>query len=71
MTPRLLFDWAVDNITAVAFILDDYKSEQILLEQCFKQSQFLEWHNIFVAENVHCSWTLFNSQAKSQGLYSA
>ena len=41
MTPRQLFDWAVDNIPAMAFKylnMDDYKSEQILLEQRFKQS---------------------------------
>ena len=42
MTPHQLFDWAVDNIPAMAFKylnMDDYKSEQILLEQCFKQSR--------------------------------
>ena len=42
MTPRQLFDWAIDNIPAMAFKylnMDDYKSEQILLEQCFKQSR--------------------------------
>ena len=41
MTPRQLFDWAVDNIPAMAFKylnMDDYKNEQILLEQRIKQS---------------------------------
>ena len=35
-------DWALDNIPAMAFKylnMDDYKSEQILLEQRFKQSR--------------------------------
>ena len=42
MTPRQLFEWAVDNIPAVTFQYlteDDYKSEQVLLEQRFEQSR--------------------------------
>ena len=42
MTPRQLFEWAVDNIPEMTFqylTVDDYKSEQILLEQRFGQSR--------------------------------
>ena len=40
-TPRQLFEWAVENIPAVVFkycTLDDYKKEQVLLEERFQQS---------------------------------
>ena len=41
-TPRQLFEWAVENIPAVVFkycTLDDYKKEQVLLEERFQQSR--------------------------------
>ena len=42
MTPRQLFEWAVENIPATSFqylTLDDYKREHTLLEQRFRQSR--------------------------------
>lgn len=42
MTPRQLFEWAVENVPAISFqylTLDDYKREQALLEQRFQQSR--------------------------------
>ena len=41
MTPCQLFEWAVVNIPAIAFqylSMNDYKSEQVLLEERFQQS---------------------------------
>ena len=42
MTPRQLFEWAVENIPTVAFSYfssEDYKSEEQLLEERFQQSR--------------------------------
>ena len=39
MTPRQLFEWAVDNISGITFkycSCEEYKSEELLLEQRFK-----------------------------------
>ena len=44
MTPRQLFEWAVNNILAIAFqylTMDDYKSEMIFLEEHFQQSRII------------------------------
>ena len=68
MTPCQLFEWAVDNIPAVTFQYmteDNYKSEQVLLEQHFEQS-----HTIHGTQKLHCFFPL-SSHRVSTKVYSS
>ncbi len=64
MTPRQLFEWAVVNIPATSFqysTLEDYKSEEVLLEQRFQQSRTIPG-----TRKLHCFIPVSRSKVSTQ-----
>jgi len=60
MTPRQLYEWAVDNIPAISFqylTTDDYKREEALLEHRFEQSRTIPG-----TRKLHCFIPLSRKQ---------
>lgn len=73
MTPRQLFEWAVDNIPATTFQYlaeDDYKSEQVLLEQRFGQSRTIpgtrKFHSFVPLSRYKVSTRVYSSSTISK-----
>ncbi len=72
MTPRQLFEWAVVNIPATSFqyiTLEDYKSEEVLLEQRFRQSRTIpgtrKLHCFIPVSRSKVSTKVYSSSATS------
>ena len=64
MTPRQLFEWAVDNIPAVSFqyvTIDGYKREEALLEHRFQQSRTIPG-----TRKLHCFIPLSRNQVSTK-----
>ena len=73
MTPRQLFEWAVNNIAAIVFqylTIDDYKSEQIFLEEHFQHSRTIpgtrKHHCLILLSRNKLSTKVYSSSAISK-----
>ena len=73
MTPRQLFEWAVDNIPAISFqylTTDDYKREEALLEHRFEQSRTIpgtrKLHCFIPLSRKHVCTKVYSSSSTSK-----
>ena len=73
MTPRQLFEWAVENIPATSFqylTMDDYKREHTHLEQRFRQSRTIpgtrKLHSFVPLSRIKVSTKVYSFSATSK-----